>query len=118
MVVAVGFPAASFSVTVMSNGAPPGQVTGTQASVLIAVTAAVPTQVVEPPSETHRLLTAAPERRRQSGRVGGRRPAADAEPALAIEIGRPEELSVRRLRDRQVRRRRVDREAGQLPSCR
>ena len=44
MVVVVGFPAASFSVTVMLNGAPPGQVTGTHASVLIAVTAAVPTQ--------------------------------------------------------------------------
>ena len=38
MVVAVGFPAASFSVTVMLNGAPPGQVTGTHASVLIAAT--------------------------------------------------------------------------------
>src|SRR4051812_10603079 len=60
MVVVVGFPAVSLSVTVTSNGAPPGQVTGTHASVLIAVTAAVPTQLADPPSATQRLLTPAP----------------------------------------------------------
>jgi hypothetical protein len=59
-VVAVGFPAASLSVTVMSKGALPGHVTSTQASVFTAVTGAVPTQVAEPPSDTHRLFTAAP----------------------------------------------------------
>src|SRR5436190_11152885 len=60
IVVDVGLPAPSFSVTVMLNGAPPGQVTGTHASVLIAVTAAVPTQLADPPSDTHKLFTAGP----------------------------------------------------------
>src|SRR5262245_41501668 len=60
IVVAVGLPAASLSVTVTLNGAPPGHVTGTHASVLIMVMGAVPTQLAEPPSETHRLLTAGP----------------------------------------------------------
>ena len=81
MVVAVGFPAASFRVTVMSNGAPPGHVTGTHVSVFIAVTAAMPTQVVEPPSATHRLLTAAPS---DAGN-----PAASVDVVLPQTLNRP-----------------------------
>src|SRR5262245_23457459 len=59
-VFAVGFPAASLSVTVMSKGAPPGHVTSTQASVFTAVTALLSTHVAEPPSDTQRFLTPAP----------------------------------------------------------
>src|SRR3954471_18959368 len=81
MVVVVGLPAPSFSVTLRSNGAAPGQVTGTHASVLIAATAAVPAQLVEPPSATHRLLTPAPS---DAGR-----PAASADVVRAQTLKRP-----------------------------
>ena len=81
MVVVVGLPAPSFSVTVMSNGAPPGQVTGTHVSVLIAATAAVPAQLVEPPSATHRLLTPAPS---DAGK-----PAASVDVVRAQTLNRP-----------------------------
>ena len=97
MVVVVGLPAPSFSVTVMSNGAPPGQVTGTHASRVdrgdggragaAGGAAERDAQVVDPGAQ----------RRGQAGRVGGRRAGADVEPALAIELGRTEELSGRRL---------------------
>ena len=85
MVVAVGLPAASFSVTVMLNGAPPGQVTGTHASVLIAATGGGADAGRGAAQRDAQVVDGGPERRRQSGRVGGRRPAADVEPALAIE---------------------------------
>src|SRR4029453_8730244 len=60
IVLVVGLPAASRIVTLMLNGAPPGQVTATHVSVLMAGTAAVPTHEADPPRATHRLLTAAP----------------------------------------------------------
>src|SRR5689334_6274213 len=81
MVDVVGFPAASFRVTVMLNGAPPGQVTGTHASVLMAGTDAVPTQLAEPASATHRLLTAAPS---EAGRL-----AASVDAVRAQTLKRP-----------------------------
>src|SRR6478609_6232302 len=86
MVLAVGLPAPSFSVTVMSKGAAPGQVTGTHASLLTAATAAVPTQLVDPPSATHRLVAAAPS---EAGR-----PAASAEVVWAQTLNCPAVSSV------------------------
>ena len=79
MVIAVGLPAMSFNTTVTSNGAPPGQVTGTHVSVLIAATGAEPAHVAEPPSETHRLLAPAPS---DAGR-----------PAASGEVVRPHTLN-------------------------
>ena len=88
MVVVVGLPAPSFSVTVMSNGAPPGQVTGTHASVLIAATAAVPAQLVGAAQRDAQVVDAGAQRRGQAGRVGGRRLAADVErPWLSSWVG-------------------------------
>src|SRR5512134_1696302 len=81
MVLVVGLPAASRIVTLMLNGAPPGQVTATHASVLIAATAVVPTQVADPPRATHRLLAAAPS---DAGR-----PAASADVVRAQTLNAP-----------------------------